>query len=35
MTAASLLTRHGHRQVTTLIGGPDDWATTHGSLETQ
>jgi rhodanese-related sulfurtransferase len=33
MTAASILTRHGHRQVTTLIGGPDDWAVAHGSLE--
>lgn len=34
MTAASLLARRGHRDVTTLIGGPDDWARVHGPLET-
>jgi hydroxyacylglutathione hydrolase len=33
MTAASLLARHGHRQVTTLIVGPDAWAAAHGRLE--
>jgi rhodanese-related sulfurtransferase len=35
MTAASLLTRRGHRRVTALIGGPDDWAAAHSSLATR
>lgn len=35
MTAASLLARNGQRQVTTLVGGPDDWADAHGRLETR
>jgi len=30
MTAASLLTRHGHKDVAIAIGGPDDWAAAHG-----
>jgi rhodanese-related sulfurtransferase len=35
MTAASLLTRHGHHDVTVAIGGPGDWAAAHGrALET-
>lgn len=29
MTAASLLERAGHRGVTVLVGGPDDWAASH------
>jgi hydroxyacylglutathione hydrolase len=35
MTAASLLARAGHRQVTALIGGPDEWAAAHGGLDTR
>jgi glyoxylase-like metal-dependent hydrolase (beta-lactamase superfamily II)/rhodanese-related sulfurtransferase len=34
MTAASLLARAGRRDTTVLIGGPDEWAATHGALET-
>ena len=35
MTAASLLTRHGHQDLTVAIGGPGDWAAAHGrALET-
>jgi hydroxyacylglutathione hydrolase len=30
MTGASLLERAGHADVTVLVGGPDDWATSHG-----
>jgi glyoxylase-like metal-dependent hydrolase (beta-lactamase superfamily II)/rhodanese-related sulfurtransferase len=33
MTAVSILTRNGHREVTTLVGGPDEWAAAHGGLE--
>ena len=29
MTAASLLDRAGHRDVTVAVGGPDDWAAGH------
>ena len=31
MTAASLLERAGHRDVTVLTGGPGDWATARGT----
>jgi len=31
MTGASLLERAGHADVTVLVGGPDDWATSHGT----
>jgi hydroxyacylglutathione hydrolase len=35
MTAASLLARHGHQSLAVAIGGPADWAATHGRpLET-
>jgi rhodanese-related sulfurtransferase len=34
MTAASLLERSGRRDTTVLIGGPEEWAATHGTLET-
>jgi hydroxyacylglutathione hydrolase len=34
MTAASLLALGGGRDVTVLVGGPDDWARRHGALET-
>jgi len=35
MTAASLLTRRGHRDLAVAIGGPQDWAAAHGRpLET-
>lgn len=34
MSAASLLERRGHREVTVLTGGPDDWSRAHGGLET-
>ena len=35
MTAASVLERAGHAKVTVLLGGPDDWAASHGTgLET-
>jgi glyoxylase-like metal-dependent hydrolase (beta-lactamase superfamily II)/rhodanese-related sulfurtransferase len=34
MTAASVLAARGRRDVTVLIGGPDDWARTHGPLAT-
>lgn len=34
MTAASLLARRGRHDVTVLVGGPDDWAGRHGTLET-
>jgi glyoxylase-like metal-dependent hydrolase (beta-lactamase superfamily II)/rhodanese-related sulfurtransferase len=34
MTAASLLQRAGRRDVTVLAGGPDDWASANGELET-
>jgi hydroxyacylglutathione hydrolase len=35
MTGASLLERAGHRDVSALVGGPDDWASAHGApLET-
>jgi rhodanese-related sulfurtransferase/glyoxylase-like metal-dependent hydrolase (beta-lactamase superfamily II) len=35
MTGASLLERAGHRDVSVLVGGPDDWASAHGAaLET-
>lgn len=30
MSAASLLTRAGHRQLTVLTGGPDDWSAATG-----
>ena len=30
MTAASILTNRGHRDVTVLDGGPDTWATATG-----
>jgi 3-mercaptopyruvate sulfurtransferase SseA len=30
MSAASLLAAHGHKDVTVLIGGPDEWADAHG-----
>jgi hydroxyacylglutathione hydrolase len=29
MTGASLLERHG-REVSVLVGGPDEWARAHG-----
>jgi hydroxyacylglutathione hydrolase len=32
MTAASLLERAGHADVTVLIGGPDDWAASHNAV---
>jgi len=32
MTAASLLERAGHSAVTVLVGGPDDWATSHAAV---
>ena len=36
MSAASLLERAGHRDVTVLTGGPDDWARARGAaLETE
>jgi rhodanese-related sulfurtransferase len=36
MTAASLLERAGHQDVSVLVGGPDDWASAHGAaLETR
>jgi hydroxyacylglutathione hydrolase len=31
MSAASLLAARGHRDVTVLIGGPDEWADAHRS----
>jgi len=31
MTAASLLERAGRRDVSVLVGGPDDWAATHAT----
>ncbi len=35
-TAASLLARSGHNDVRVLVGGPDDWAKSHGTaLERQ
>lgn len=34
MTAASLLQRGGNREVTVVIGGPDDWAAQHRRLAT-
>ena len=34
MTAASLLARSGKRDVTVLVGGPEDWARRHGPLVT-
>ena len=35
MTAASLLARHGHRDLAVAVGGPGDWAIAHGrALET-
>ena len=35
MSAASLLQRAGHRDVTVLVGGPDDWSAARGAaLET-
>jgi len=34
MTAASLLARAGRRDTTVLIGGPEEWASVHGPLET-
>ena len=34
MTAASVLLRRGDRDVTVLVGGPDDWARQHGRLDT-
>ena len=34
MTAASLLARAGHRDVTALMGGPEEWSRRHGPLET-
>lgn len=35
MTAASLLERASRAKVAVLLGGPQDWATTHGAtLET-
>jgi rhodanese-related sulfurtransferase len=33
MTAASLLACRGHRDVTVLTGGPEDWAQRSGPLE--
>jgi hydroxyacylglutathione hydrolase len=34
-TGASLLERAGHRDVSVLVGGPDEWASAHGTaLET-
>jgi rhodanese-related sulfurtransferase len=33
MTAASLLARQGRRDVTVLVGGPEDWARHRGPLE--
>jgi hypothetical protein len=33
MTAASLLARGGHDDVTVLIGGPEDWSRHHGVLD--
>jgi glyoxylase-like metal-dependent hydrolase (beta-lactamase superfamily II) len=33
MTAASLLARKGRRDVTVLVGGPDEWARDRGPLE--
>jgi hydroxyacylglutathione hydrolase len=30
MTAASLLQRAGHRDLTVLVGGPGDWAEATG-----
>jgi rhodanese-related sulfurtransferase len=36
MTGASLLERAGHRDVSVLVGGPEDWAGAHGvALETR
>jgi glyoxylase-like metal-dependent hydrolase (beta-lactamase superfamily II) len=35
MTAASLLARAGRADVTVLVGGPEDWARTHGRLVRQ
>jgi hydroxyacylglutathione hydrolase len=35
MTAASLLVRRGHRSVTALFGGPDDWAVGGRRLDTK
>ncbi|MGH9243458.1 MAG: MBL fold metallo-hydrolase [Acidimicrobiales bacterium] len=34
MTAASLLARRGHHDVTVLTGGPRDWSGVHGCLDT-
>lgn len=34
MTAASVLAAHNRRDVTVLIGGPEDWARAHGMLAT-
>jgi hydroxyacylglutathione hydrolase len=34
MSAASVLARNGHRDVTVLVGGPEDWAHAHGRLDT-
>ena len=34
MSAASVLTRAGHTDVTVLTGGPDDWSRAHGRLDT-
>jgi hydroxyacylglutathione hydrolase len=34
MTAASLLERAGHDEVTVLTGGPGDWSREHGPLDT-
>jgi hydroxyacylglutathione hydrolase len=35
MTAASLLTRLGYRDLSVATGGPGDWAAAHGrALET-
>lgn len=31
LTAASLLERAGHRDVSVLLGGPADWAAVHGA----
>jgi hydroxyacylglutathione hydrolase len=34
-TGASLLERAGHRDVSVLVGGPDEWASVRGApLET-
>ena len=33
MTGASLLARGGRRDLTVLVGGPDDWARSHGGLD--